>query len=471
VKVYSIPISEIRVLRSERQRTLIDVEDLKSSISQHGLIQPVVVDSAGTLIAGERRLTACKALGWDEIPAVHLSDLSPLVRQILELEENLKREELPWRDHVKAVARLHGLYRGQAPEGEWAQSDTAKALGIDNGSMSHLLRVAKDLDSPRLAQATGFRQAYNILARLDDRVIGDAMSDIIEAGIGVFAKAQEKAPQGEATQGEAKQGEAKQGEAASGPSESTLFSSPSPSHSPRPSPTPAPESILETSFLDWAPQYSGKPFNFLHCDFPYGIKAFSGPLSGRASWTTYNDDPDVYWALIEALGQNLDRVLAHSAHLMFWFSMEHYHATLEAFRTLMPSLEIQVFPLVWVKSDNVGLMPDPKRGPRRVYETCLIGSRGDRQVVKPVANAYSAPTNKEHHPSTKPEPVLRHFMQMFVDEHTRMLDPTCGGGSALRAAESLGAKEVLGLEIDPEHASNAKKALRQFRALRAAPKA
>jgi tRNA G10 N-methylase Trm11 len=66
--------------------------------------------------------------------------------------------------------------------------------------------------------------------------------------------------------------------------------------------------------------------------------------------------------------------------------------------------------------------------------------------------------------------MLRHFFQMFVDENTRLLDPTCGGGSALRAAESLGASQVLGLEINKEYADNARVALKNFRNLRKASK-
>jgi tRNA G10 N-methylase Trm11 len=62
--------------------------------------------------------------------------------------------------------------------------------------------------------------------------------------------------------------------------------------------------------------------------------------------------------------------------------------------------------------------------------------------------------------------MLRHFFQMFVDENTSLLDPTAGSGSALRAAESLGAKRVLGLEVDQEYAKNANVAMRNFRNLR-----
>ena len=115
------------------------------------------------------------------------------------------------------------------------------------------------------------------------------------------------------------------------------------------------------------------------------------------------------------------------------------------------------FPLVWHKTDNTGVIPDPNRGPRRIYETAFMGARGDRFIVEPVANVYGAPTTKIVHPSEKPEPMLRHFFRMFVDEHTKMFDPTCGGGSAVRASASLGAKSSVGWEIDPDFADAARK--------------
>ena len=51
-----------------------------------------------------------------------------------------------------------------------------------------------------------------------------------------------------------------------------------------------------------------------------------------------------------------------------------------------------------------------------------------------------------------------------------MFDPTCGSGSSLRAAESLKAKHVLGLEINAEFAEAARIALRKTRNLRALEK-
>jgi DNA modification methylase len=79
------------------------------------------------------------------------------------------------------------------------------------------------------------------------------------------------------------------------------------------------------------------------------------------------------------------------------------------------------------------------------------------------------PTAKsEDHLSVKPEPMLQYFFGMFVDENTRMLDPTCGSGTALRAAEKLDAAYVLGIEKDKEFAERAKFVLEKSRALWAA---
>ena len=81
-----------------------------------------------------------------------------------------------------------------------------------------------------------------------------------------------------------------------------------------------------------------------------------------------------------------------------------------------------------------------------------------------VSNAFAAPTDRQQHMSTKPEAVLRHFFRMFVDENSVILDPTCGSGSALRAAKSLGAAHILGIEIDGEFADRATIALRRVNA-------
>ena len=121
-----------------------------------------------------------------------------------------------------------------------------------------------------------------------------------------------------------------------------------------------------------------------------------------------------------------------------------------------------------MKSDNVGILPDPERGPRRIYETCFFGSRGDRKIVRPTSNSVFSPSQRDEHMSIKPETMLTNFFRMFVDSNTIMLDPTAGSGGALRAAEGLGASHVIGLERMEEFAARANAALRKSRQVRKA---
>jgi hypothetical protein len=51
-----------------------DLQSLADSIAEVGLLHPIVVTSEGLLIAGWRRLEACRKLGWTEIP-VTVADL------------------------------------------------------------------------------------------------------------------------------------------------------------------------------------------------------------------------------------------------------------------------------------------------------------------------------------------------------------------------------------------------------------
>lgn len=469
-----VAIGDIKVAEG-RQRREIDIEadGLAASVARNGVLTPIMLHRDRTLVYGERRLTAAKAAGLDSIPAVFVEDLPKAQQEIIELTENLKRSALAWRDEVRAIARLHALLTEDAKSrGEtWNNTRSCESIGITPDRMTVILRVAEDLENPKIADATNVRAAYNVLARGDSRALAEMMNELTEGAAVLLQSTPQSTPStpfnepvGAAASPASAAGE--EGGSADAPNTSVQTSS---------SPSPKPSlPILLMDFHEWAATYTGPKFNFLHCDFPYGVSVFNGPQAGGAGWSStggkeaYDDSADVYWKLIETLCANRDRLLSSSAHIMFWLSAdaERVAATIARFRELAPELIFNPFPLIWHKTDNAGVLPDPKRGPRRTYEAALMASRGDRLIVKAVANAYGAPTQREHHPSTKPEPVLRHFFSMFVDEHTKMLDPTCGGGSALRAAESMGAAAVLGLEHDPEFYASATTAMRQFRALR-----
>jgi ParB-like chromosome segregation protein Spo0J len=64
---FEIDIAEIKIGKRYR-KDLGDIAELAASIADIGLLHPVVIMPDGTLLAGRRRLAACKKLGWDKIP-------------------------------------------------------------------------------------------------------------------------------------------------------------------------------------------------------------------------------------------------------------------------------------------------------------------------------------------------------------------------------------------------------------------
>lgn len=87
-----VNISEIKVKKRVR-KDLGDLDALKESLRRYGLLNPITIDNKNRLIAGERRLEAAKLLGWTNINAVVVNNISAITKLELELEENNQRKE------------------------------------------------------------------------------------------------------------------------------------------------------------------------------------------------------------------------------------------------------------------------------------------------------------------------------------------------------------------------------------------
>lgn len=455
-----VPIRDILIDRPSRQRSEIKTNDLELSIAKRGLLHPIIVGVDRRLHAGERRLTACKNLGHETILCRFVEDLGETELQMIELEENLKRSDLHWKDIVKASARITDLLDELYPD--WTMTEKADYMALSAGTLSLYLRVWRDFNDPKVQQAGTVREAYNLLQRRDSRAAGSALEELLDVAdeieiitpppVMVTVTAPEQ------TEEIVDPGTDEKRTVVTQVAKAVAIESPD-------------NTILKASFLDWAPQYSGPKFNLIHCDFPYGVGVFDGEGQFNAGDNqTYSDKPEDFKNLLLCLCENLNRIMSLSGHLMFWYSGKWEDQVLvrEILKEKAPSLELSLHQLIWVKSDNSGISAQVNRSPRHVYETCLLASRGKRQLVQIAADAYAAPTDKRIHPACKPEPMLRHFMRMLVDESTVFLDPTCGSGSAIRAAESLNARYVLGLEVNEDFVQASRKALKDARALRAA---
>ena len=114
------------------------LEELASSIREHGVLQPIVVrpcaDSGGyKIVAGERRWRAARLAGLTSIPAV-IRDLSDTEAMELALIENLQREDLD------PIEEAEG-YRALMDKCDYTQEQAAQRLGKSRPAVANALRL------------------------------------------------------------------------------------------------------------------------------------------------------------------------------------------------------------------------------------------------------------------------------------------------------------------------------------------
>ena len=104
-----VKIEDIKVRRRVR-KDLGDVNQLKESLRNYGLLNPVTLNSNYELVAGQRRLEAAKMLGWERINAVVIDSTVGKVDQLeMELEENNQRKDFTDEELLEGYRRLERL--------------------------------------------------------------------------------------------------------------------------------------------------------------------------------------------------------------------------------------------------------------------------------------------------------------------------------------------------------------------------
>lgn len=140
-KLLEVPISQIRTNPNQPRKMfpMDSLEELAMSIKQHGLLQPVTIRlgkyAKYELIAGERRMRACRMAGLRTIPAI-LIDVSNCDSAALALIENLQRECLHFIDEAEA-------YNSLIKDFALTQDQLAEKLGKNQATIANKLRILK----------------------------------------------------------------------------------------------------------------------------------------------------------------------------------------------------------------------------------------------------------------------------------------------------------------------------------------
>lgn len=140
-----LKISEIEPNRSQPRKDFDEnsLSDLAQSISQHGLLQPLLVRplpiGGYQIVAGERRYRACRMAGLTEVP-VTIRELSDTETMELALIENLQREDL------SPIEEALG-YKALIDEHGFLQEEVATSVGKSRPAIANSLRILKLPDS------------------------------------------------------------------------------------------------------------------------------------------------------------------------------------------------------------------------------------------------------------------------------------------------------------------------------------
>jgi len=147
------------------------LQELKQSISENGIIQPIsvrVANSGYELIAGERRLRAVSELGLDRIPAYVMEVTTDEEMIEFSLIENIQRENLNAVDEAKG-------YQTLVIKCNLTQDEVAKKVGKDRTTITNSLRI---LRLPKIIQdslikdeiSAGHARALLTLPKKEDQI-------------------------------------------------------------------------------------------------------------------------------------------------------------------------------------------------------------------------------------------------------------------------------------------------------------
>lgn len=126
------------------------LEELASSIQQHGLIQPIVLRKLKTgyeIVAGERRWRACRIVGLKEVPCI-VKELTDEENMLLAIIENMQREDLNPIEEAEGLKQMIDTYG-------LTQEQVSYSVGKSRPYITNSLRLLKLPEEVRTLTASG----------------------------------------------------------------------------------------------------------------------------------------------------------------------------------------------------------------------------------------------------------------------------------------------------------------------------
>lgn len=426
-----MPIVDITsIVVRNRQRTEKDakhIRELKDSILARGNLHPPVCTRDPTteewiLVAGECRFEAIKLIASEqktyvvdnrEIPPgkiVFLSLMDSLDEADIfeaEFDENFRRRDLSWQDRTAALAHLHKLRQSENPgqtrratAAELVATGATKSQTFAEQQIREAMAIQQHINNPKIAQARNHREAYAAVLRQEE-----------ERALAAIARRQVASA----------------------------------------SEAPSLVEVRNADLLDAMCKMEPNQFDLICADPPYGIGADTAGFRDRtAVHHNYDDSPETAKSIAQCILREGFRITKTRANLFMFTDIQHWNWLQEAsarmgwtpFRT----------PVLWQKSDSEGLAPWGSSGFRRTYEVLFYATKNARGLLSSpvdILRVNRVPRNERIHAAEKPVELMRRLIECATLPGDYVLDPCCGSGSTLVAANET-KRRALGLEKDKD---------------------
>ena len=167
-----VEIKKIQPSGDALRTSMGSLEELAASIKEKGLLEPIVVrpaDGGFEVVAGNRRLEACKRLGLRSIPC-HVADLNDREAFEVALVENIQHETMNAIDEARAFKKYVDEY------GYGGISELAEKIGKSQGYVSNRIRL---LSLPKGVKEEVIRRRISPSVAQELVAVGDGGEDEI----------------------------------------------------------------------------------------------------------------------------------------------------------------------------------------------------------------------------------------------------------------------------------------------------
>lgn len=388
------------LVKNDRQRQTFDADALKrlaTSIREHGLIQPPVVEELPEgnfqLIAGERRIRAMREIleGTPDfsfspnqmaaglIPVMLRTKLDDVMRFALELEENIQREDLPFLEKAVAIAKLHELRNISLPGGQTI-AETATEIKAAKSTVSDALLIAKHANVPEVREAKTAKEAVKVIEKKAAEVHRAELAKKFDL-------------------------------------------------------TKTPHTLIRGDSKEELSKLPEGSIDHIWCDPPYGIGADS--FGDQASTGhAYEDSLKAFHEMLNWLPEQLFRIAKKDAFAYICCAFERFDELSLAFG--LAGWRVWARPIIWNKMKS-GMLPVPDKGPRYTYECILYAWKGDRKVVKQgMPDVLDYPVVKRlEHGAEKPAALVADLLGRVALPGDKVLDAFLGSAPSVLACNTL----------------------------------